>query len=272
MKDKYPGILDLLAIVFVFLVTSVIGSVIAGACMLFFNLSQTEMMAIGYPIPMVATIFFAIWMRRMRERITQSYEGDAPLTLRVQGNWLPLLLQGLVLMTAVSVVLEPLLMLFPEKWFEALEKLIGTGVWAIVTTVVMAPILEEALFRGVIQDAAVKRYGAVGGIFISAAVFGVIHLVPMQVINAFAVGIVLGYVFYMTRSLLPVIIMHAFNNGLSYVLTHVVTTPDGGKVRTLADAIGSQPLYWAIYVVAVGVMVVGGLYMWQEVKKKERPA
>ena len=49
-------------------------------------------------------------------------------------------------------------------------------------------------FRGIVQDALTRKYGALRGVVIAAAVFGIVHLIPQQVINAFMVGSVLGQI------------------------------------------------------------------------------
>ena len=67
-----------------------------------------------------------------------------------------LLLWGVFFMLSTSVVLEPLLSLMPE-----VPNVYGRGAWAIVTVVVMAPLFEEVIFRGVLLESTRVRYGVV---------------------------------------------------------------------------------------------------------------
>ena len=82
--------------------------------------------------------------------------------------------------------------------------------------------MEETLFRGLIQGSINERDGAAKAILLSALLFGVFHMIPQQAINAFLVGIILGYIYFRTKSLLTVIILHALNNGISYLMLEVL--------------------------------------------------
>jgi membrane protease YdiL (CAAX protease family) len=244
---KYPSFYDILAIVGVFVSSSLIAGAVIGGALTLAGASREAMMAAVYPVPMICTAIFAVFYGRGRGEGAFSRPGFA-LPPR---EWVTVL-GGMVLMLAVSVVLEPLLMLFPAGWFEWLAEQMGRGRWAFVTVVVMAPVLEELLFRGILQRSAVGAYGPAKGIMISAAVFGVIHFIPLQVINAFALGLVLGYVYYRTRSLTGVILMHAANNALSYLLTGI-----GPADATLREVLPSSGIYYAVYAACVLVVVLG---------------
>ena len=90
--------------------------------------------------------------------------------------------------------------------------------WALVTLVVMAPLFEETLFRGVILESARARYGTLAAWAISSLVFGLAHLHPALVVNAFVLGLVLGYIYIRTDSLWSTVILHAVNNALAYLM------------------------------------------------------
>ena len=86
-------------------------------------------------------------------------------------------------------------------------------------TVLFAPILEEILFRGIIQKGLInKGVKPAKAIIFSALAFGIFHLNPWQTVNAFLLGLVLGVVYYKTKSLLMPILLHAFNNFISAYL------------------------------------------------------
>ena len=86
-------------------------------------------------------------------------------------------------------------------------------------TVLFAPFLEEILFRGIIQKGLInKGVKPAKAIIFSALAFGIFHLNPWQTVNAFLLGLVLGVVYYKTKSLLMPILLHAFNNFISAYL------------------------------------------------------
>lgn len=264
-KKIYPNLGDLAAIIGVFAVVSLAGGILLAPLMLA-GVSKELLSFLCSLIFMPVTIYTILYIRR--GRTGRGWELDFGFSFKA--GWVPVLLWGLVLMAAITTVIEPLLMLFPRSWFEYLNGLIGKGAWAFMTVVVLAPVFEETLFRGVVQTSAVRRNGPFAGILISSAVFAVIHFIPMQVINAFFAGIVLGYIYYKTRSLVPVILLHAANNLASYVL---MSFDDGSNpFGSLRVALGDDRLYYAVYGASALLVVFGAFYIWKGLKEKGIPA
>lgn len=98
-----------------------------------------------------------------------------------------------------------------EQAFDILQ----SGWGGIVAIAVVGPILEELLFRGAITKALLKQYNPAKAIFISALIFGILHINPVQVVPAFLIGLLLAWVYYKTASLIPCILMHILNNSIS---------------------------------------------------------
>lgn len=91
----------------------------------------------------------------------------------------------------------------------------------------VAPIVEEVLFRGVLMHE-LKPLGRNFAIFTSALAFGLFHDDVVQGLFAFCAGLVFGYV-AMEYSVLWSIVLHAFNNGvLGGVLAYVFGLLPGG--------------------------------------------
>lgn len=163
-----------------------------------------------------------------------------------------LVILGLGLMLAVSVVMEPLLSLFPESQFEALNNAIGSGGWAILTAVVLAPVFEEMLFRGLILQSARQKWGATAAILLSAALFGLVHFPIMpQMLNAFVMGVMMGYIYVLTDSLLSVIIIHAVNNALAFLFLEIT----GDQTTDLRAMMGNDTIYWVVYAASLAVFI-----------------
>ena len=82
------------------------------------------------------------------------------------------------------------------------------------------PLLEEVLFRGAIQGLLMRFFGRPWpAIVVAALVFGIFHMNPVQIVYATLLGIVLGWIYYRTGSLLSVIVGHVLNNSLAVVTT-----------------------------------------------------
>ena len=82
-----------------------------------------------------------------------------------------------------------------------------------------APIIEEIIFRGIIQKGMINNgVKPRNAILVSALIFGIVHFNPWQFIGAFLLGIVLGVVYFKTKSLLMSIFLHFFNNTIAAIM------------------------------------------------------
>ena len=236
---KFPTLVDFFATVGVFVFSVLVGSLVAVLLMKSqgYESIPPHITFIYYLIQLLPTIAFLLWRRNRAGRDSGLYFGFRNLNL-------PMLLWGVVLLLATGVVIEPLLSLFPTEGYEAVMQTVGLGGWAILSTVVAAPILEEVLFRGLIFESCGERFGKGGALIISALLFGLIHGVPVQMVNAFVVGLILGYVYLRTRSLISVMIIHAVNNAIAYAT--IALFGNAGDV-TLREVISQDWLYWVLY-------------------------
>ncbi|OIN57944.1 CPBP family intramembrane glutamic endopeptidase [Arsenicibacter rosenii] len=118
-------------------------------------------------------------------------------------------------MIALGLLAEPLVSTIPmpEKLNELLRELFNKDM--VITAVIAAPILEEVLFRGIIEDGFLKQYSPAKSIIWSAVIFGVIHMIPAQALNACLLGLAFGWLYYRTRSLWLCMFLHFVNNSLS---------------------------------------------------------
>lgn len=96
---------------------------------------------------------------------------------------------------------------------------LGQLIIAMFAIVVIAPLFEEVLFRGIVMGelrGVMRPWAAIG---FQALLFGAAHAVLFQSIFAFVMGILLGIVYYKTRSIVTSAVCHsAFN--LSVVFSH----------------------------------------------------
>jgi len=135
--------------------------------------------------------------------------GELGLTLRLR--YLPLTLLMVPFGSALGVVEYLILLPRPlastltlaETWQPALILIIATGFF------------EELIFRGLIQSAAIRTLGAVGGILYVAVLFTSLHLGYLSAAElsfVFPVGLAFGVVAWRTGSILGPTLAHAANN------------------------------------------------------------
>lgn len=91
----------------------------------------------------------------------------------------------------------------------------GSNIWfGIIYTVLLAPIIEEIFFRGVILQGLLKNYSIKKAIIISSILFAIMHFSIVQTPAAFFQGIVLAVIYVKTGSLTMSITGHIINNTL----------------------------------------------------------
>lgn len=88
------------------------------------------------------------------------------------------------------------------------------------STCVLAPIMEEIMFRGIILNNLLSKRNIWYSIIVSSLMFGLIHLNLLQGTNAFILGIVLAIVFIKTRNIYACIIGHFLNNLMALMSTY----------------------------------------------------
>jgi len=261
LRKGFPTGWDLLAIVVVFLLSNLLMGMVV--IMAFGGRLDGQVTFITYAGTFLITIAFALLLTRRRagtlNRIMHfSWQGLNPA----------LILWGLILMLAMNVVIEPLLDLFPEEWYEFIKDQITSGGWATITAVVMAPICEEILFRGIIQDSLTYKRGPWSGILITSAIFGAIHGIPQQVVAGFFLGIIIGYIYWKTRSLWSAIILHGINNALATFM-NLFDSEGGLADRPLREIIGDPTRYWLLYA-GCALLLVAALIRGIVVSRKAR--
>jgi len=81
---------------------------------------------------------------------------------------------------------------------------------------VMAPFVEETMFRGLLYPALRARWGVAGGVMASGAIFAMLHpTMPGQFLPLWVLGIALALAYEWCGSLLPGMVMHALQNTIS---------------------------------------------------------
>lgn len=260
-RVAYPSWGDLLTLLGVFIVATVLGSLLTGVLQKIGSVSVGFGAFLGYVIQFSLVIIFGLFQRKIRSpKETRLLKFDlAKLDFVI-------ILWGTIMVLATGVVIEPLLNLFPETYLDRLGNIMAAGGWMMFTSIVIAPIMEEILFRGILQDALMRKYGVFVGILIASAVFGIVHIIPQQVVNAFMIGIVLGYIYYRTGALLPVILIHCINNAISYFTWML----NGGTLLSTREQMGNDTLYFTVYGIACVLFVIGFVSIAIRISKEEK--
>lgn len=267
LNGRFPVVVDYLVFLGIFLAAQAIGALTAWlvgcrvpnaeqfastdeAVRLAAQITISHFNAVSYFVAMTLTLggflFYRYQRRGPRVVAHFSARGLNPV----------MLLWGIAFILAASVVLEPLFNLLPE-----VPNVYGRGAWALVTLVVMAPLFEEIIFRGLVLESTRVRYGVIVAWVVSSLLFGIVHLHPTVVVNAFVMGLILGFIYIVSDSLWATIILHAVNNGIAYL---ALVTGHGNTM--LIDVVENRTVYVVVYIAALAVFAVSGYMTFRKLK------
>lgn len=109
--------------------------------------------------------------------------------------------------------------------------------WGYLVVGLLAPLAEEMVFRGAVLRSLLRwKENPWIGIVISAVLFAVIHMNPAQMPHAFLIGLLLGWLYYRTDSIVPGVVYHWVNNTVAYVMYNLYPNPD----LTLVELFGTE--------------------------------
>lgn len=188
------------------------------------------------------------WVRGWKSRIAfRSPSWGAPFRL----------LCGYLLLWCVSIAIEPVIMRLPSD-----QSVLGSGGWLLLSAVMLAPLLEEVVFRGYIAGGLRYAYGPIVAWVVSSLAFGLAHGFAAPAINATLCGLVLGFYYMRYRSITLVVMLHAMNNLTACFLATIDLdhTP-------VSELLGGGKLYWSIYAVCLIVSLWAFVRMYNGLKR-----
>lgn len=124
---------------------------------------------------------------------------------------------------------------------------------------------EELTFRGVLQQSLTRKMNPHIAIILSAAIFSFIHFQFYGFLPRMFLGILLGYMFYITNSLWTSMLMHFVNNGATVVIYYLYNI---GVIED-AEHFGETRNMW---IIAASAMITIGLIVWSWKKAQPKQA
>ncbi|MBO4840672.1 MAG: CPBP family intramembrane metalloprotease [Bacteroidaceae bacterium] len=134
-----------------------------------------------------------------------------------------------------------------EKTYGAMAK----GVLGMLAGAILAPISEEILCRGIILRSMLKmRWHPWVAIPMSALIFSVWHGTAFQTISILPFGIIFGWLYWRTKSLLPCIIIHIVNNAIAFGSYYIPESSDD-------DTEVSMKVWIIIFAISISLIAFG---------------
>lgn len=168
--------------------------------------------------------------------------------------------------------------LMPE-WPDAIQRMIEQsaqqmmgimntpGGYAVIC--LLAPIGEELVFRGAVLHKLLEWKPERRWLMItfSAVLFAVAHMNPAQIIHPLLIGLLLGWMYERTGSIIPGVAYHWANNTAAFLLARLYQNPD----ITVTQIMGSQSraLMAVGFSLLIFIPAIYQLNVWM--KKPEKP-
>ena len=194
--------------------------------------------------------------------------------------------QKILPLVAVTTILTFILMCFevsygalislnnwiPEEFLDsnsALKRIVtpSTWIWVLLIAGILGPIFEEIMCRGVLIGGLLKIKCPVWtAIILSGIIFGALHGMIIMFVECTIFGIITGWLYCRTRSLIPGIIMHIINN--SALTVFLLLTYQSYSQSDTADSLELTPedtkaviIFFAI-TTAISLAAIIGCLWW----------
>ena len=162
-------------------------------------------------IGVIYCVIFLGWYYRCFGRRPEVEAKDV-ITLKNMLLLVVLAVAGQFAISFFLTLLLPLIAGAAEQYESSMQSLFQQSWVSILYVVLLAPIGEECIFRGLTYQYTKKAIPAAAANVLQAALFGVYHMSLVQGLYAFVMGLVFGYVVYKLKSLWPAIFLHVILN------------------------------------------------------------
>lgn len=180
--------------------------------------------SVGIPLALGATALYLLvmvfprgWGRAARRRAATLRLRSPPRALR---PWLAAAVPALLALSATLDIVYGGLVRVPPQAYDPFAELSGTllGRLAVaVAAVAIAPLVEELVFRGLLQRTLERRWGTGWGIGVAAALFALAHGIPSAFPLYLLLGVAFGFAVWVSGSIWAGVALHAANNALAYL-------------------------------------------------------
>lgn len=142
--------------------------------------------------------------------------------------------------------------------------------WGYLAIGILAPLAEEAVFRGAVLCVLLRLFDKKWhwiAIAISAILFGLVHGNVQQFVHATLIGLILGWMYYRTDSILPGVLFHWVNNSAAYVISNLI--PNAEQARLIDIFGGEQRSVWLALLFSLCLMLPALFQLFLRLKKKD---
>lgn len=157
-----------------------------------------------------------------------------------------IVLLGISVQFFSSCILTTVLNLMPsvaEEYMNNLSAILEITPRMLLQVCLIAPIIEELFFRGLIFSLMSKLLPFIFANVVQAIVFGIYHGNVVQVVYAFILGMFIGYILFITGSIVYTIVLHMSINLTGMFIDRIVPMDEALIVRMVIMIISFVIIY-----------------------------
>ena len=231
MKKNNRLILDVLGYIVVFIAVQFVVSLVA----LYLDDSikhppSASAKALTLSSVVSSVILIALFVWRKWASISRYYIQQKPWDVLI---WA--ILAGLGAILPLQWLYEQMNITMTDDVKHLFESIMGSR-WGYLALGILAPVAEELVFRGAILRSLMNYFNhrlPWIPIVASALLFGAVHGNMAQFANAFTMGLLLGWLYCRTHSIVPGVVLHWVNNTVAYTMYKLMPEMNDGQLIDL---------------------------------------
>jgi len=231
MKKNNRLILDVLGYIVVFIAVQFVVSLVA----LYLDDSikhppSASAKALTLSSVVSSVILIALFVWRKWAPISRYYIQQKPWDVLI---WA--ILAGLGAILPLQWLYEQMNITMTDDVKHLFESIMGSR-WGYLALGILAPVAEELVFRGAILRSLMDYFNhrlPWIPIVASALLFGAVHGNMAQFANAFTMGLLLGWLYCRTHSIVPGVVLHWVNNTVAYTMYKLMPEMNDGQLIDL---------------------------------------
>jgi len=135
-------------------------------------------------------------------------------------------------------LIQPLFVKIFDDYSQQVDRLTsGNGILVLLLAILVAPIAEELVFRGVILHKTLRVMPFLGANLLQALLFGIYHWNIVQGVYAALIGFLLGLIYYRFKTIVAPIILHMLINASAFLTMLVPGTSFSFAIMAVAGGI-----------------------------------
>ena len=177
---------------------------------------------------------------------------------------------AVVMTLCMNMVIDPFSYFYPiPDWLHhSFQKLSSDKFLFFTGSVVMAPVLEEIIFRGLLLGGLLLRYPKWQALLYSAILFSIVHLNPAQSFGAVFLGLLAGWAYIKFRNLLIPVTLHSTNNLLCW---YMMTKTTLKHKNSFFECFSSDQSYFLAVTVSFILLLIIFLFFEKQYRQPAAP-